>query len=62
MEWSFSFLVKIRVARSKAPAMGENKNIKNVFGTILHHITFISPRIYKSSCTANFSEKEKNRK
>ena len=54
--------MKIRVAQSKAPAMGENKNIKNVLGTILHHITFISPRIYKSSCTANFSEKEKNRK
>ena len=25
-----------------------------------HHITFISPRIYKSSSLANFSEKENN--
>ena len=53
--------MKIRVARSKAPAMGENKNIKNVLGTISHHITFISPRIYKSSCITNFSEKEQKK-
>jgi len=30
--------------------------------TISHHITFISPRIYKGSCIANFSEKEKTKK
>ena len=27
-----------------------------------HHITFISPRIYKNSCIANFSEKEQKKK
>ena len=29
---------------------------------IKHNITFISPRIYKGSCIANFFEKEKTKK
>jgi len=42
--------------------MAAGKHDGSYYNKATVNITFISPRIYKGSCIANFSEKEKTKK